>query len=190
VGLVVTCDWRLQLRGARRQDRCRQRARAGGGWSSSDPNPPNRVCVADVRRRAVVVRACVQQWLRKLKPPLKLQAVNPFSIFCDWQTQPRVPSAATPAPSDSSPCAPERRVRYGAARRASVLRFTRVRRSHSARAAAHCVSAARSSVTGSASGVVGKAGGEGPRVARSDATLHAVAAEVNVIAAGVVEPNL
>ena len=45
-------------------------------------------------------------------------------------------------------------------------------------------------VTGSASGVVGKAGGEGPRVARSDATLHAVAAEVSVIAAGVVEPNL
>ena len=63
-------------------------------------------------------------------------------------------------------------------------------RAHRARAAAHCVSAARSSVTGSASGVVGKAGGEGPRVARSDATLHAVAAEVNVIAAAVVEPHL
>jgi hypothetical protein len=57
-------------------------------------------------------------------------------------------------------------------------------------AAAHCVSAARSSVTGSASGVVGKAGGEGPRVARSDATQHAVAAEVNVIAGAVVEPHL
>jgi hypothetical protein len=60
------------------------------------------VCAADVRRRAAVVRGGRQQQLRKLKPPPKLQAVNPFSIFCDWQTQPRVPSAATPAPSDSS----------------------------------------------------------------------------------------
>jgi hypothetical protein len=84
-------------------------------------------CSADVQRRAAVVRACGQQWLRKLKLPPKLQAVNPFSIFCDWQTQPRVPSAATPAPRDSSLCAPERRVRYGAARRASVLRFSGVR---------------------------------------------------------------
>ena len=150
----------------------------------------HRVCAADVRRRAAVVRGGGQQRPRKLKPPHQLQAVNPFSIFCDWQTQPRVPSAATPAPRHRRPCAPERRVRNGAARPTSVLHFTWVRRSHSARAAAHCVSAARSSVTGSASGVVGKAGGEGPRAARCDATLHAVAAEVNVIAAGVVQPNL
>lgn len=53
-------------------------------------------------------------------------------------------------------------------------------------------SAARSGVRCRASGMcmVGEAGGQGPRVARSDALLHAVAAEVNVIAAGVVEPHL
>jgi hypothetical protein len=143
----------------------------------------HRVCAA-------VVRGGGQQLLCKLKPPPKLHAVNPFSIFCDWQTRHRLRSATKPAPSDSSPRAPERRVRNGAARPTSVLHFTWVLRTHGARAAAHCASAARSSVTGCASGVVGKAGGEGPRVARSDATLHAVAAEVNVIAAGVVEPHL
>jgi hypothetical protein len=37
--LVVTRDWRLQLRGAPKQGCCRQDARAGGGCSSGNPKP-------------------------------------------------------------------------------------------------------------------------------------------------------
>ena len=38
-GLVVTRDWRLQLRGAPKQGCSRQDARAGGGCSSGNPKP-------------------------------------------------------------------------------------------------------------------------------------------------------